>query len=1156
MLFKTALRLRLTVLIACLLFGTVGTWADVPYYTFAAWDETTGTLYFDSTSYFLDVGNTFTAINGETVTISKIWWEDQVVETGNSVPGWNTSDIRNACTKVVIGILGDRIPKSCYQWFYGFNNLTTIEGLSNLDTEYATTMYGMFMGCSKLTSLDLIGLDTQNVTNMNYMFWGCSQLETLYLSTFNTSKVQGMQGMFSGCTKLKTIYVDENLWTTANVKDGNMMFSDCTSLKGGKGYAYNEANTGKAYAHVDKSDNRGYLTAGAVFAGWNESNKKLTFGFGEVPKTNTLTDEGIFTQVWYGQEALNGSWKSVVRSTCTTVRFASSFTVNVKGMSMNQWFYDFSNLETVERFDYVTPGRTYSMFCYCSKLSSISLPSTLKRISQYMFLDCSSLPKLFIPMGVTSIGRKAFNGCTSLSAFTVSTSNTCFKAEDGVLFTADKKGLVAYPAGKTATKYTIPNGVERISDEAFYKNKYLTSVILPSSVSEIGDDAFAYCDALTSMRVNMLEPPTIIYNPFYGTADHATLDVPHGCKDVYKNANVWKDFKSIYEYDETYAIWDATTKTLYFDEDYQQNTTIPVVGSTWQTSLDKTITVTKIWSGDEVLNTQGFPGWSEVAGECEKVSIESWGIVPESCYGWFINFKKLKSIDGLDRLETSEVTDMSYMFAGCSELTLKQNDLLRFFPENVVSMAYMFYGCSKMTELYLEAFNTNNVKNMTGMFSNCPNLKAIYVDADLWNTQQVTTGDNMFDGCTSLKGGNGTAFSSANNGLGYARVDKAGAPGYLTAGVMFAVWCEGNSTLSFDFGTPPAVGNKYGGTTASDVMKGHSIIACAYHDVLMWEDYDKTCTRVVFTNSFAEHAKGLSMHWWFGGFSKLTLVQGFENVEVGSTYSTFGLCQNLSSITLQASLTRIGEGMFQKCSSLPSIVIPDGVTAIGEKAFFGCESLTSINIPKGVTTIGKEAFSGCTSLTAFNVTAGNIHYISVDGVLFTADKTTLLAYPLGKTAKEYTVPSGVQRMGANAFEGNPYLTSVILPASLIAIDDFAFYMSWSLESVKVFAKTPPILAMKTFDCIANDATLYVPKGCKAAYEASGWREYFNQVVEFATPGDANGDGKVDIVDVTMTISQILGQHPAGFDKDAADVTGDGKIDIVDVTSIIDIILSK
>ena len=58
------------------------------------------------------------------------------------------------------------------------------------------------------------------------------------------------------------------------------------------------------------------------------------------------------------------------------------------------------------------------------------------------------------------------------------------------------------------------------------------------------------------------------------------------------------------------------------------------------------------------------------------------------------------------------------------------------------------------------------------------------------------------------------------------------------------------------------------------------------------------------------------------------------------------------------------------------------------------------------------------------------------------------------------------------------------------------------------------------------------------------------------PGDVNGDGEVNIVDVTSTISYILGQEPETFSKEAADVNGDNDVNIVDVTSIIDIILNK
>ena len=83
----------------------------------------------------------------------------------------------------------------------------------------------------------------------------------------------------------------------------------------------------------------------------------------------------------------------------------------------------------------------------------------------------------------------------------------------------------------------------------------------------------------------------------------------------------------------------------------------------------------------------------------------------------------------------------------------------------------------------------------------------------------------------------------------------------------------------------------------------------------------------------------------------------------------------------------------------------------------------------------------------------------------------------------------------------------------------------------------------------------------AAAKKKGWTVYNSSgdVYEGSSDvlkGDANGDGKVDIVDVTSTISYILGQNPATFNKEAADVNGDNKVDIVDVTTLIDIILGK
>ena len=105
----------------------------------------------------------------------------------------------------------------------------------------------------------------------------------------------------------------------------------------------------------------------------------------------------------------------------------------------------------------------------------------------------------------------------------------------------------------------------------------------------------------------------------------------------------------------------------------------------------------------------------------------------------------------------------------------------------------------------------------------------------------------------------------------------------------------------------------------------------------------------------------------------------------------------------------IGYQAFASCSSLTSITIPNSVTSIGVGAFLDCSSLTSITIPNSVTSIGEWAFSRCSSLTSINVDANNANYCSIDGVLFSKDKTILIQFPIGNTRSEYIIPNSVTR---------------------------------------------------------------------------------------------------------------------------------------------------
>ena len=134
--------------------------------------------------------------------------------------------------------------------------------LSGLDTSSVTDMSYMFYK-SGLTSLDLSGLDTSNVRDMSSMFYGCYGLTSLDLSGLDTSSVTDMSSMFKSCSKLTTIYVSSAFNTNyvTGIYSSTYMFYGCTSLKGGKGTAYDSHKISKTYARIDGgTSDPGYFT--------------------------------------------------------------------------------------------------------------------------------------------------------------------------------------------------------------------------------------------------------------------------------------------------------------------------------------------------------------------------------------------------------------------------------------------------------------------------------------------------------------------------------------------------------------------------------------------------------------------------------------------------------------------------------------------------------------------------------------------------------------------------------------------------------------------------------------------------------------------------------------------------------------------------------
>ena len=124
--------------------------------------------------------------------------------------------------------------------FIRLRGLTDIEGLENVDTSEATTMYAWFSQCSSLKHVDLSHFNTSNVKNMSYMFDRCTNLEDLDLSKFDTSQVKDMSYMFVGCKSLKEL--DLQNFNTSQVTNMSWMFAGCESLEKLNVTSFNTAN--------------------------------------------------------------------------------------------------------------------------------------------------------------------------------------------------------------------------------------------------------------------------------------------------------------------------------------------------------------------------------------------------------------------------------------------------------------------------------------------------------------------------------------------------------------------------------------------------------------------------------------------------------------------------------------------------------------------------------------------------------------------------------------------------------------------------------------------------------------------------------------------------------------------------------------------------
>lgn len=162
-----------------------------------------------------------------------------------------------------------------------------------------------------------------------------------------------------------------------------------------------------------------------------------------------------------------------------------------------------------------------------------------------------------------------------------------------------------------------------------------------------------------------------------------------------------------------------------------------------------------------------------------------------------------------------------------------------------------------------------------------------------------------------------------------------------------------------------------------------------------------------------------------------------ERVTVSDSVDRYGIdvfknCTSLKNVVLGAGAS-LNHGMFEGYTSLEDVTIPNGVDTIMGSVFKNCTSLRQINLPADMKGVDESVFYGCTSLERIDVAKGNQCFCSVDGVLYSADKKTLLYLPVGGRT-EYTIPENVKEIATYACVDCENVT-ITLPRSLKAIGD-------------------------------------------------------------------------------------------------------------------------
>lgn len=736
-----------------------------------------------------------------------------------------------------------------------------------------------------------------------------------------------------------------------------------------------------------------------------------------------------------------------------------------------------------------------SAFEGCSDLATLNFAANGKDLTfgENAFKNCSSLETVNIPANVSKIPG-VFSGCSSLTAVNVDPASTYFTSEDGVVYDINKTEIIFFPSAKSG-EFTLPATLTTIPNGVFQGVSGLTKLTIGNAITSIGDYAFAGASIPEIVFQGEATGSLVIGEGAFSGAELGTLTLPAHTVSVGNNA--------FYEVSATEIVLNEGLETLgdyaFWAADIAL--TVPasvktigaycfggIAGGSWDPSCFPAVTLAVENSKLETIGDYAFYENENVKELVIPASVKTIGAYA------FYGCRKISSVtfDGTSSLETigayafaassnyyagplSEITipasvtlvgDGAFEYTrvetvifedGAKELVIgkyafAQTDSLttvklpnrlttlsdgvfrfagyNYYLENTLTVTIEGEGESKLTTIGNECFANSmiasfhipkSVRNLApavdpvtgetydrlgighGAFKGCHNRLAS-VTFEMGGTDALTIGESAFDNAALLT----TLVLPARLASYDSYTGDVIAP--LANGAHVFLSCDSLTGVTFEEGT----GNYY--------KSNSGVILTADGKELVYYPTGRT-------ESFTVPASVTEIYdyaFYEAKISELLFEGGSENMVIGN--SAFKRCTELVSLVLPANVTNLGSETFVQATKLETLTLPAGLASFDGSMVTLCESLAAINVG----TNGQGTF-----------------YYSDNGVLYSADKSVLIMYPVKRAATEYTVVAGTKTIAANAFYDSTVLEKLILPEGLVEINDNAIRSCAALTEVNV-----------------------------------------------------------------------------------------------------------